>query len=177
MSLIEQHDEVASVAFPYFGGIEHEHFTKTEHNNILYRNIPSRRLKLADGSEQLVATVYDLMVAHYSIDRGFGGDKEGGRLGQLSNGQTVPEFERQVFSLPEGLAPSPIETRYGYHIVRIDRRVDGRRLAYDQVKDKIADYLNECVRRTALNQYVQQLIGKAEIIGIDLNATDSPLLQ
>ncbi len=89
----------------------------------------------------------------------------------------MPEFERQVFSLAEGLAPNPIETRYGYHIVRIDRRVDGRPLAYDQVKDKIADYLNECVRRTALNQYVQQLIGKAEIVGIDLQGADSPLLQ
>ena len=63
-----------SVAFPYFGSIEREHFTHTDHDQILHRNVPVRRIELADGSGALVATVYDLMMAHYSIDRGLGGD-------------------------------------------------------------------------------------------------------
>lgn len=59
--------------------------------------------------------------------------ENGGSLGQLTSGQTVPEFERQVFSMTEGLAPHPIETRYGYHLVRIDRRIEGRSLDYEHV--------------------------------------------
>lgn len=74
LSLVDDHDEVASVAFPYFGSIEHEHFNSTDHDNILYRNVPVRVIKTADGQERRVTTVYDLMLAHYSIDRGLGGD-------------------------------------------------------------------------------------------------------
>ena len=47
----------------------------------------------------------------------------GGSLGQLSNGQTVAEFQRQVFASAEGLLPQPIESRFGFHVVFINRKV------------------------------------------------------
>ena len=43
--------------------------------------------------------------------------EQGGELGIISKGQTVPEFESTLFKLDKGLAPSPIESRYGFHIV------------------------------------------------------------
>ncbi len=103
--------------------------------------------------------------------------KEGGSLGQLTHGQTCEEFERQVFCLPQGLCPKPLETRYGYHIVRIDRRVEGKSLDYQMVSDKIARYLDERVERKALSQYIHYLAGEAEIEGINLTDSDSPLMQ
>ena len=71
MSLIEKsdHDEVAEVAFPYFGNKEHDFFEGTDHESILYRKVPTRKLNLAEG-ESYVATVFDLFVANYGIDRG-----------------------------------------------------------------------------------------------------------
>jgi nitrate reductase alpha subunit len=65
-------DEMADVGFPYFGNLDHEHFTSDSHPSVLERRIPVKKLKLADG-EKLVATVYDLFVANYGVDRGFGG--------------------------------------------------------------------------------------------------------
>ena len=73
LSLAETKDEFADVAFPYFGNIEHDHFTGTDHPSVLNRRVPVKKLQLADG-EALVATVYDLFVANYGVDRGFGGD-------------------------------------------------------------------------------------------------------
>jgi nitrate reductase alpha subunit len=73
LSLIEGRDAVVPVAFPYFGGAEHPHFTCSAHDSIQRRNVPVRRLTLADGSEILAATVFDLLVANYGIDRGLGG--------------------------------------------------------------------------------------------------------
>ena len=74
LSLIDGRDDVAGVAFPYFGGIAHEHFRHNDQGtDVLVRNVPVRRLQLADG-ETLVATVFDLLVANYGIDRGLGGD-------------------------------------------------------------------------------------------------------
>jgi nitrate reductase alpha subunit len=73
LSLEDVRDELADVAFPYFGNIETEHFTHTDHASVLERKVPVKRLALADG-EALVATVHDLVLANYGVDRGFGGD-------------------------------------------------------------------------------------------------------
>ncbi len=101
----------------------------------------------------------------------------GGQLGQLDKGQTVAEFERQVFTLSEGLATHPVESRYGYHIVRIDKRIDGEPLPYEMVEDRIRSYLTERNYRRAVNQYIQLLVGSAEIEGIEIQAADSLLVQ
>ncbi|TAK48025.1 MAG: nitrate reductase subunit alpha [Xanthobacteraceae bacterium] len=73
LSLSGIQDEVTGVAFPYFGNIAHEHFTHTTHDSVLVRNVPVKKLQLAEG-ETLVASVYDLFLANYGVDRGFGGD-------------------------------------------------------------------------------------------------------
>jgi nitrate reductase alpha subunit len=73
LSLIERRDEVAAVAFPYFGGTPHAHFPGNDQgSDVLIRNVPVRRVALADG-EGLVATVFDLLCANYGLDRGLGG--------------------------------------------------------------------------------------------------------
>lgn len=84
---------------------------------------------------------------------------QGGSLGQLSKGQTVAEFERQVWRLPVGLALQPVETRFGFHLVRVDQRVEGEPLEYAHVATRIRQYLHEQVTRKALSQYVQILGG------------------
>ena len=72
LSLSGLTDETADVAFPYFGNIEHEHFASSDHASVLERKVPVKRVALADG-DALVATVYDLFLANYGVDRGFGG--------------------------------------------------------------------------------------------------------
>lgn len=101
----------------------------------------------------------------------------GGSLGQLSKGQTVPEFERQVFAAEPGLMPRPVESRYGFHLVYIERHTPGRPLPYEAVQERIADYLNEKVRRKAIAQYIQVLIGEARIEGYDFEVSGSALMQ
>jgi len=73
LSLIDRRDEVVSVAFPYFGGRPHEYFRENDQGgDVLLRNAPVRRLRLADG-DAYVATVFDLMCANYGLDRDLGG--------------------------------------------------------------------------------------------------------
>ncbi len=73
LSLADTNDGIDAVSFPYFGGIEHDRWTAAKFDEILERNIPVRKLLLADGKEWAVATVYDLLLAQYGVDRGFGG--------------------------------------------------------------------------------------------------------
>lgn len=72
-TLAKDHDAIEPVAFPYFGADAPHDFVATDHDEILFRNIPVKRIKLADGSECAVATVFDLFCANYGVDRGFGG--------------------------------------------------------------------------------------------------------
>lgn len=104
--------------------------------------------------------------------------RTGGSLGQISRGQTVPEFESAVMRLPAtGLAPQPIETRYGLHVVALDRKVDGAALPFEAMRQTIADWLDERVHRTALRQYVAGLAEQATITGISLDEEPSPPQQ
>jgi peptidyl-prolyl cis-trans isomerase C len=103
---------------------------------------------------------------------------QGGNLGQITRGQTVPEFETFLCNLEPGqICPVPVKTRFGYHVLRLDRRIDGRQLPFDLVRDRIAGYLREHVWRRAVSQYLQLLVGQAEIRGIDLKGANTPLVQ
>ncbi|UAT42878.1 nitrate reductase subunit alpha [Anaplasmataceae bacterium AB001_6] len=75
-SFVKSNDKVISVAFPYFGNIKNKQpiFSHTNHESILLRNIPIRKVVLDAKTEIMVATVFDLMVANYGIDQGLGGD-------------------------------------------------------------------------------------------------------
>ena len=73
LSLADIKDDVAAVGFPYFGNREHDHFLGTDHPGVLVRNVPVKKLQLVEG-ETLVASVFDLFVANYGVDRGFGGE-------------------------------------------------------------------------------------------------------
>ncbi len=73
--------ETARVGFPYFGGIESEHFPnnvlKGPNGDVLIRTVPVQRIALGTGSdrhEALVATVFDLQVANYGVARGLAGE-------------------------------------------------------------------------------------------------------
>lgn len=101
---------------------------------------------------------------------------EGGYLGQITRGQTVPEFETALERMDPGEV-AIVETRYGFHVVRLDRRVEGQILPFEIARERIADYLALSVEQRALAQYISILAGRAEITGISLNATDTPLVQ
>ena len=72
LSLVGNHDEVVPVAFPYFGGRQHDYFQGTDHDEVLERNMAVRRLQTVEG-DVLAVTVYDLLMANYGLDRGLGG--------------------------------------------------------------------------------------------------------
>jgi peptidyl-prolyl cis-trans isomerase C len=99
---------------------------------------------------------------------------QGGNLGQITTGQTTPEFEHALKGLTPGqLCDAPVATRYGFHIIRLDRKHEGQVLPYEVVAGRIADYLRESVRRRADAQYVARLVTAAKIEGIDLAGADA----
>lgn len=90
----------------------------------------------------------------------------------------VPEFDKALFGTPAtGVLPRLVQSRYGFHIVLIERRLPGRLLDFKLVHPQIAELLASRVQAQALMHYVRVLAGKADIDGVDLDAAVSPLLQ
>lgn len=104
--------------------------------------------------------------------------EQGGNLGQLTKGSTVPEFETVLFALAEGqLAPTPVPTPFGYHVIQLDRIIEGKQLPYEMVKGRISAWLEASSWSRAVSQYLSILAAKADIRGIKLDAADGPLVQ
>jgi peptidyl-prolyl cis-trans isomerase C len=97
-----------------------------------------------------------------------------GNLGQIGAGQTTPEFEQALTALaPGAMSRQPVESRYGFHIIRLDRKIEGRELPFELVAGRIADYLRDSVARRATAQYLARLVSRAEIRGIELAGAEA----
>lgn len=92
----------------------------------------------------------------------------GGDLGWIAAGDTVPEFERQVFRLKPGLAGLTVETRYGHHVVRLDEHSPGRPLAFADCRERIAAYLEAQSQQNALHQYLHILAERYGVRGLEV---------
>jgi len=103
---------------------------------------------------------------------------QGGNLGQLTRGSTVAEFERALARMAEGeITARPVESRFGYHIIRLERRIDGEQLPFDFVQQRIAGWLEASTWSKAVSQYIAILAADATITGINLLGADGPLVQ
>jgi peptidyl-prolyl cis-trans isomerase C len=104
--------------------------------------------------------------------------QQGGHLGQISRGETVPEFERALFRLgADGILRELVRTRHGFHIVAVDKSIPGKTLPFEAVKDRIAERLKAKVEERALRQYVSIIAGQAVISGVELPGANTPLVQ
>lgn len=101
----------------------------------------------------------------------------GGSLGQIGPGDTTPEFEVALTALSAGELSGSVETRYGVHLIRMNRSIAGRQLPFEAVRERIAAYLEDHVTHAAHAQYVSLLVGRADIQGIVLGGADTPLVQ
>lgn len=91
------HDEVANVGFPYFGNREHDHFEGTDHESVLTRRVPVKKVKLKEG-DAIVATVFDLFAANYGLDRGLGGENVATSYDE--NVPYTPAWAEQITGVP-----------------------------------------------------------------------------
>jgi peptidyl-prolyl cis-trans isomerase C len=83
---------------------------------------------------------------------------QGGSLGQLGRGDTVPEFERALFGSDTiGVLPDLVTTRFGFHVVFVARRIPGRVPSYEEARAAVAALLRRRSMERALGEYVRGL--------------------
>ena len=103
---------------------------------------------------------------------------EGGHLGWLSSADCAPEFAKELFGSAEvGVLPRLVHSRFGLHVVEVLERKSGVEPAFDDVRGAVVMAMRQKTYVTALRQYLNQLAGQAEIVGVDIDAADTPLVQ
>ncbi len=78
---------------------------------------------------------FDELAKKYSEDPG--SKDKGGDLGWIRQGQTVPEFEKEAFSLAPGQISDLVRTQYGFHIIKVLEKQTAHTKPFDEVKDSI----------------------------------------
>ena len=81
----------------------------------------------------------------------------------------MPEFEVALRALPEGgISPTPVLSRHGWHIIRLNATAPGQVLPYETVRPKIAQALEKAAWARASRDFVETLAQSAKITGASL---------
>ena len=80
-------------------------------------------------------TNFEDLAKKYSEDPG--SKDKGGDLGWITQGQTVPEFEKTAFGLEKGKISDLVKTQYGFHIIKVLDKETAHTKPFDEVKDSI----------------------------------------
>lgn len=170
----------------YYENNKEKFFTSPlfEVSHILYmappddQNARSSALLRAQAALAKVKASPDLFEAIAREESACSSAKDGGRLGQISRGQTMPGFETALFQMQEeDISAEPVSTEVGYHIIKVHKRVEGKQLPFENTKDWIASNLREKSWNRAFNQYIQILVGRCRISGFRLEGAQNPLVQ
>ena len=92
-----------------------------------------------------------------------GSKNNGGELGWMSEGQTVPPFEAAMKSLEPGELSELVETRFGYHIIKLQERRGPGAPPYEEVEEQIEEFLKQRGLQELMQQEIELLRGTATI--------------
>ena len=101
----------------------------------------------------------------YSDDPGSA--KNGGELGWIGRGRTVPEFEKAAYSLPKGQTSDLVKSSYGFHIINVEDKQDAHVKSFAEVKPEIEQKVKEQQVARAVENTANALLTAAKTDGID----------
>ena len=101
--------------------------------------------------------------------------KDGGSLGWIQRGRTVPEFEKVAFSLPKGQTSDLVQSSYGFHIIRVEDKQDAHVKTLDEVKAQIEPLLKQQKATQAADAEAATVLNQARTLGLDKAATNRSL--
>jgi peptidyl-prolyl cis-trans isomerase C len=95
-----------------------------------------------------------------------GSKAKGGELPWVGRGDTVPPFEAAAFALSPGEISEVVETRYGYHVIKLAERKEGGTIPFEQAEAQIDQFLKQQAIRDRMQTEVDALkaAGDVEIL-------------
>ncbi len=97
---------------------------------------------------------------------------KGGNLGFFKEGDMVKPFSEVAFSTGKDEVSDIVETRFGYHIIKIIDKKETTTISFEEVRENIASYMEGTEKTSVINNYLANLRSEAEI-----EYADSSLIQ
>jgi len=88
---------------------------------------------------------------------------KGGDLGFFSRDQMVPPFSEAAFALQPGQTSDVVQTRFGYHLIRVTERQEEQTMAFNEVKEAISARLRQEQEGKKIDVYLEKLKEHADI--------------
>jgi len=88
----------------------------------------------------------------------------GGDLGYFGKGEMEEPFEKAVFALQVGQVGDIVQTRYGYHIIKVTDRRPARQIPFKEARDSIIAQLKEAKKAEIAREYINSLKAAAKIV-------------
>lgn len=98
--------------------------------------------------------------------------QQDGSLGQIRRGELVASLQAAIEALGDGeTAREPVRSRFGWHVLRLHRRIEGRALPFEHVHERIADMLEARSWSVEAARYVAELARRGKVEGVLIDAT------
>jgi peptidyl-prolyl cis-trans isomerase D len=134
------------------------------------KGVEAARQKAEDVLKQVKAGGdFAKLAGQYSDDPGSA--KNGGELGWIGRGRTVPEFEKASFSLAKGQTSDLVRSSYGFHIIRVEDKQEAHVKTLAEVKGEIEGKIKEEKAQHATEVAANSLLSQARTDGLDKAAT------
>jgi peptidyl-prolyl cis-trans isomerase C len=104
---------------------------------------------------------FEKLAKELSEDRATAG--KGGELPPVRRGQLDPAFEAAAFALKPGEISDVVQTRFGFHVVKMIEQRPSERLAYEAVRERVKQYVVASRRQERVQKLVASLRAKAKI--------------
>jgi peptidyl-prolyl cis-trans isomerase D len=101
----------------------------------------------------------------YSDDPGSA--KNGGELGWIGRGRTVPEFEKAAYSLGKGQTSDLVKSNYGFHIIRVEDKQEAHVKTLAEVKGEIEEKVKQQKTTQGTEMAANALLSQARTEGFD----------
>ena len=98
--------------------------------------------------------------------------QQDGSLGQIRRGELVGEVQTGLESLAEGtISHEPVRSRFGWHILRLHRKIPGRTMPFEMARERIADMLEARSWSVEAARYIAGLAERSNVEGIRIEAS------
>jgi peptidyl-prolyl cis-trans isomerase C len=131
--------------------------------HILFRVDPAasqaEKNKARDRAQAVLKRVqagedFSKLAAAHSDDAG--SRAKGGDLGYFSPGRMVADFEDVAFYTNPGETSDIVETKYGYHIIKVEDRIEARERSFEEMKDYIKEKLHQQLVMFKVQKFIRQ---------------------
>lgn len=88
---------------------------------------------------------------------------QGGSLGSFTKGRMVPEFEEAAFTLEVGIVSEPVKTQFGYHLIKVEEKNEGKYKELEEVKNDIKNQLMQDKQNNKYAEVMGELRNKYDV--------------